>query len=51
VKALLSRQITHSVNWERSVRYLMRQGCTQFIEVGPGNVLAKMLQQIQASAN
>ncbi len=49
VKSLLTRQITHGVQWERSVRFLMRQGCAQLTEVGPGNVLTKMLQQIQAS--
>ena len=49
VKSLLTRQLTHSVEWARSVRFLIRQGCTQLSETGPGNVLTKMLQQIQAS--
>lgn len=47
VKSLLSSQITQSVQWAQSVRYLMGQGVTQFTEVGPGNVLTRMVQQIQ----
>lgn len=51
VKSLLSKQITHPVEWERCVRFLVRQGCTEFREIGPGNVLTKMLQEIRASAS
>lgn len=47
VKALLVKQITHSVQWSQSVRYLLGQGVTQFSEMGPGNVLARMVHQIQ----
>ena len=47
VKTLLANQITHSVQWMQSVRYLMAQGVTQFSETGPGNVLTRMVQQIQ----
>jgi malonyl CoA-acyl carrier protein transacylase len=47
VKSLLANQITRSVQWAPSVRYLIAQGVTQFTEVGPGNVLTRMVQQIQ----
>jgi malonyl CoA-acyl carrier protein transacylase len=47
VKSLLAKQITSSVQWTQSIRYLMGQGVTQFTEVGPGNVLTRMVQQIQ----
>jgi malonyl CoA-acyl carrier protein transacylase len=47
VKSLLAEQITHSVRWSDSVRYLLGQGVTQFTEIGPGNVLTRMVQQIQ----
>jgi malonyl CoA-acyl carrier protein transacylase len=47
VKALLARQITHSVQWTQTVRFLLHQGVTQFSELGPGNVLTRMVQQIQ----
>jgi malonyl CoA-acyl carrier protein transacylase len=46
VKTLLARQITHSVQWTQTVRYLLSQGVTQFSEMGPGNVLTRMVQQI-----
>jgi len=47
VKSLLVKQITNSVQWVQSVRYLIGQGVTQFSEMGPGNVLTKSVQQIQ----
>lgn len=47
IKATLVRQITHSVQWTQSVRYLLKQGVTQFSEMGPGNVLTRLIQQIQ----
>jgi malonyl CoA-acyl carrier protein transacylase len=47
VKSLLANQITQSVQWVQSVRYLLGQGVTQFTEMGPGNVLTRMVQQIQ----
>ena len=49
VKSLLVAQITRSVQWTRSVRFLIGQGVTQFTEMGPGNVLTRMVQQIQQS--
>ncbi len=47
VKSLLSDQIVKSVQWTNTVRYLADQGVTQFAETGPGNVLTRMVQQIQ----
>lgn len=49
-KSLLVDQITHSVRWTQSVRYLLARGVTQFSEMGPGNVLARLVQQIQKDA-
>ncbi|HEY0143901.1 MAG TPA: ACP S-malonyltransferase [Thermoanaerobaculia bacterium] len=46
-KAMLVNQITQSVQWTKSIRFLMDQGVTQFTEIGPGNVLTRMVQQIQ----
>lgn len=42
----LSRQITGSVRWTESVNYLVSQGVTKFIEVGPGKVLTGMIGKI-----
>jgi malonyl CoA-acyl carrier protein transacylase len=47
VKSLLVRQITHSVQWTQSIRYLLNQGVTEFREIGLGNVLSRMVQQIE----
>lgn len=49
-KSLLVDQITHSVQWTQGVRYLLARGVTQFSEMGPGNVLARLVQQIQKDA-
>jgi malonyl CoA-acyl carrier protein transacylase len=51
VKSLLVNQITHSVQWTDSVRFLIGQGVTEFREMGPGNVLTRMVQQIQQAKN
>ncbi len=50
-KAMLVNQITQSVQWVGSIRYLLGEGVTQFVEVGPGNVLTKTIQQIQESGH
>jgi malonyl CoA-acyl carrier protein transacylase len=47
VKSLLAEQITHSVQWTQSMHLLLRQGVTQFSEMGPGTVLTRLGQQIQ----
>jgi malonyl CoA-acyl carrier protein transacylase len=47
VPSLLVRQITQSVQWTQSIRALIARGATDFHEMGPGNVLTKLIQQIQ----
>lgn len=47
IKSLLVKQITHSVQWTQSMRLLISQGVTEFKEMGPGNVLTRLVQQIQ----
>ena len=42
----LKRQVTAPVQWEKSMRTLLSEGCGRFIEVGPGKVLTGMLRQI-----
>ncbi|MBO0798714.1 MAG: ACP S-malonyltransferase [Blastocatellia bacterium] len=49
VKSLLVNQITHSVRWTQSIRFLISQGVTKFCEMGPGNVLTRIAQEIQKS--
>jgi trans-AT polyketide synthase/acyltransferase/oxidoreductase domain-containing protein len=50
LRETLARQIGHSVRWLDSVRYLLRQGVTEFEEVGPGSVLKKLVAQIRKRA-
>jgi malonyl CoA-acyl carrier protein transacylase len=47
VKNLLVKQISNSVLWTQSIRFLTSQGVTEFRETGPGNVLTRLIQQIQ----
>jgi malonyl CoA-acyl carrier protein transacylase len=47
VKNRLVKQIASSVLWTQSIRYLIGKGVTEFKETGPGNVLTKLIQQIQ----
>lgn len=39
-------QVTSSVRWEESMRYLIAQGFTRFIELGPGAALSGFMKRI-----
>ncbi|MHA6884483.1 ACP S-malonyltransferase [Ralstonia pseudosolanacearum] len=43
----LTRQICGSVRWLDTVQYLIRQGEFEFEEIGPGNVLSKLVNTIR----
>jgi malonyl CoA-acyl carrier protein transacylase len=43
----LARQIGSSVRWLDSIVFLLDQGVSDFIEVGPGSVLTKLVAQIR----
>jgi len=45
VKELLIQQVTSAVRWFESVETLHNEGCTQFIEIGPKNVLAGLIKR------
>jgi [acyl-carrier-protein] S-malonyltransferase len=45
----LVRQVTGAVQWEGSMRALIAQGVTRFVEAGPGSVLTGLLRQIDRS--
>jgi malonyl CoA-acyl carrier protein transacylase len=49
VRETLARQITSAVRWTDTIRYLLQQGAVEFQEVGPGNVLTRLVAQIKAS--
>lgn len=42
----LVEQVTSSVRWEESMRYLLAQGFTRFIELGPGTALSGFMKRI-----
>jgi len=50
VRATLAEQIGNSVRWLDSMLYLLEQPDPTFEEVGPGQVLTKLLKQIQKRA-
>jgi malonyl CoA-acyl carrier protein transacylase len=43
IKSLLVQQITGSVQWWPTIDFLIAQGVSEFKEVGPGNVLSRLL--------
>jgi [acyl-carrier-protein] S-malonyltransferase len=45
----LIRQVTGAVQWEASIRALVAQGASRFLEAGPGSVLTGLLRQIDRS--
>ncbi len=45
----LIRQVTGAVRWEPSVRLLIDNGASLFVEVGPGKVLWGLMRQIDRS--
>jgi [acyl-carrier-protein] S-malonyltransferase len=50
IKARLVEQVTASVRWEESIRYLLAQGFTRFIELGPGTALSGFMKRIDKTA-
>jgi [acyl-carrier-protein] S-malonyltransferase len=50
IAPLLVDQVTFSVRWEASMRYLLAQGFTRFIELGPGTALSGFMKRIDKSA-
>ncbi len=46
VRARLVEQVTSPVRWEQSVRWLLNQGFTRFVELGPGTVLSGFMKRI-----
>src|SRR6266567_2532204 len=47
IRAQLVEQVTSSVRWEESMRYLLGQGFTRFVELGPGTALSGFMKRIE----
>jgi [acyl-carrier-protein] S-malonyltransferase len=50
IRSGLIEQVTASVRWEDSMRYLLGQGFSRFIELGPGTALSGFMKRIDKNA-
>jgi [acyl-carrier-protein] S-malonyltransferase len=46
IRRLLEMQTYSPVRWVESVQYMVEQGVTTFVEVGPGKVLSGLIKRI-----
>jgi len=46
VRPELLRQLCNSVQWQHSVEYMVNNGVSTFIEIGPGKVLSSLIRRI-----
>lgn len=51
IKSNLIAQLTSPVRWTATVKNMIENGATEFVECGPGNVLQGLIKKIQASIN
>ena len=47
----LRDQLTHGVRWQKSVEAMLARGADMVIEVGPGNVLTRLVRRIDYNVN
>ncbi|WP_443937340.1 ACP S-malonyltransferase [Pedobacter sp. MW01-1-1] len=46
IKANLIKQLTGAVRWTQTVENMLANGATEFVEVGPGNVLQGLVKKV-----
>lgn len=51
IKNLIAKQIVSRVRWRESILYMMKQGCTRFIEVGAGTTLSGLVKRISSDVS
>ena len=51
IKRELLEQFRRPVLWQRSVEYMIENGVTTFVEIGPGRVLTALIRRIDGNAN
>ncbi len=50
IRDLLIKQVTSPVLWEDSIKKMMADGITSFVEVGPGKVLSGLIKKIDRNS-
>ncbi|KQR71986.1 ACP S-malonyltransferase [Pedobacter sp. Leaf176] len=50
IKKNLIKQLTGAVRWTQTVEHMLANGATEFIEVGPGNVLQGLVKKVSRDA-
>ena len=50
IKEELLRQLCNCVQWQRSIEYMVDNGVSTFIEIGPGKVLTGLIKRINKNA-
>lgn len=51
IKKLLVEQLSAPVRWEETIKNMIADGVTDFVEVGPGKVLQGLIKRIDRSVN
>jgi [acyl-carrier-protein] S-malonyltransferase len=51
IRDLMARQVTGSVRWVDCMGWMLGQGVRQFVEFGPGKVLAGLMKRIDKTAS
>ncbi len=46
IKPELLNQLCSGVQWQRSIEYMINEGVTTFVEIGPGKVLSGLIKRI-----
>jgi [acyl-carrier-protein] S-malonyltransferase len=50
IKNELVQQLASPIRWTESIQYMIKEGVSTFIEVGPGNVLSGLVKRIDKGA-
>jgi len=51
IKNTLDKQMTNAVLWYTTIKFMLDQGVTHFVEIGPGKVLSGMIKRIDKTAH
>ncbi len=51
IREALTRQLTNPVRWEDSIRNMIADGITRFVEIGAGKVLQGLIRRVDAAVD